>query len=128
MLIGDEVHNLGAEGFVSNPPQRFDLRLGLSATPERQYDHEGTKGLFEFFGGEGPVYEFSLRQAIQARCLVPYTYHLHPVALSDDEEARFEYFTQQLKRAGYRADDDDGNESGSSHVRQLLVKRRAVLE
>ena len=127
MLVGDEVHNLGAEGFLRNLPHRFDLRLGLSATPERQYDQEGTEGLFEFFGGDGPVYTFGLREAIRAGCLVPYTYHLHPVSLSDDEAERYERITQQLVRAGFRGD-DDGRDAGSSYVLQLLVRRRAVIE
>ena len=32
LLIGDEVHNLGSEGFISDPPDFFEYRLGLSAT------------------------------------------------------------------------------------------------
>ena len=43
-------HNLGSEGFITDPPEFFDYRLGLSATPIRQYDEEGTAQLFEFFG------------------------------------------------------------------------------
>ena len=50
LLIADEVHNLGSEGFITNPPDFFDYRLGLSATPIRQYDEEGTEQLFAFFG------------------------------------------------------------------------------
>lgn len=126
MLIGDEVHNLGAAGFVKNPPQRFDLRLGLSATPERQYDSAGTAQLFAFFGsGDGPVYEFDLRQAIHAGCLVPYTYHLHPVDLTEDEADEYERFTAELQRAGFR---DSYEDSADDRIRRLLVKRRAVIE
>lgn len=125
MLIGDEVHNLGAAGFVKDPPQRFDLRLGLSATPERQYDSAGTAELFAFFGGNSPVYEFDLRQAIRAGCLVPYTYHLHPVELAEDEADEYERFTAELQKAGYQGDDED---SSDDRIRRLLVKRRAVVE
>ena len=49
LLIADEVHNLGSEGFITDPPDFFDYRLGLSATPIRQYDEEGTEQLFAFF-------------------------------------------------------------------------------
>ena len=125
MLIGDEVHNLGAEGFVKNPPERFDLRLGLSATPERQYDSVGTGALFAFFGGDAPVYEFDLRQAINAGCLVPYTYHLHPVELADDEVEEFERLTAELIKAGFRGDEDG---TSDDRVRRLLVRRRSVVE
>lgn len=125
MLVGDEVHNLGAAGFVNDPPERFDVRLGLSATPERQYDSAGTAELFAFFGGDGPVYEFDLRQAIRTGCLVPYTYDLHPVELAADEEAEYERLTAELLKAGYRGDDRD---SSNDRIRRLLVKRRAVVE
>ena len=50
LLIADEAHNLGAEGFISDPPEFFEYRLGLSATPVRQYDDEGTDALFTFLG------------------------------------------------------------------------------
>jgi superfamily II DNA or RNA helicase len=125
LLIGDEVHNLGAPGFLKDPPHRFDLRLGLSATPERQYDSVGTSELFAFFGGNGPVYEFDLRQAIRAGCLVPYTYHVHPVELSEDEADEYERLTAELQKAGFRGDDED---SSDDRIRRLLVKRRAVVE
>jgi superfamily II DNA or RNA helicase len=125
MFVGDEVHNLGAPGFINDPPQRFDLRLGLSATPERQYDGAGTDELFAYFGGDGPVYEFDLRQAILAGCLVPYTYHLHLVELAEDEADKYERLTAELLKAGFRADDE---ESSDARITRLLVKRRAVVE
>ena len=50
LLIADEAHNLGSEGFMANPPEFFDYRLGLSATPVRQYDETGTEALFGFLG------------------------------------------------------------------------------
>jgi len=42
MLIGDEMHNLGAPSFLNHAPTGFQHRLGLSATPVRQYDTDGT--------------------------------------------------------------------------------------
>src|SRR5690606_10288388 len=50
LLIADECHNLGAASFTGNPPEMFDYRLGLSATPVRQYDEEGTEALIAYFG------------------------------------------------------------------------------
>ena len=62
LLIADEAHNLGRPSFVNNPPAFFEHRLGLSATPIRQYDEEGTEALFGFFG---PVaFRFTLEEAI----------------------------------------------------------------
>ena len=62
MLIADEAHTLGAESFIRNKPGFFEKRLALSATPERQYDPDGTEEIFEFFGPT--VYEFGLERAI----------------------------------------------------------------
>ena len=122
LLIGDEVHGLGSEGFVSNPPEFFDFRLGLSATPVRQYDAEGTQALLDFFG---PIaYQFTLEQAI-GTCLVPYDYFIHSVDLNDDEMSRWYKITDKIRRTRWRADDDEGP---SSFVQKLLRDRRAVLE
>ena len=43
MFIADEAHRLGAAGFIENKPEFFQRRLALSATPERQYDPDGTE-------------------------------------------------------------------------------------
>ena len=80
ILIADEVHNLGVPTFLEDPPDYFDHRIGLSATPVRQYDADGTDALFEFFGPQ--VFEFSLKEAIDAGCLCPYHYHLHEARLA----------------------------------------------
>ena len=42
-----EAHNFGVPSFINNPPGAFEIRLGLSATPVRQYDLDGTNALFK---------------------------------------------------------------------------------
>ena len=119
LLIADEVHNLGARSFVENLPQFFDGRIGLSATPIRQYDPDGTDQLFGFFGGP-PVFDFTLGDAIEAGCLVPYRYHLHVTELGTDELDYYEDLTEQLVRAGFRIDDDGRTVGISDRVARLL--------
>lgn len=127
LLIADEVHNLGSHSFISNPPDRFDYRLGLSATPERQYDPEGTRALFDFFGDK--VFEYSLAEAIGV-CLVPYNYYIHRVHLTDGEFEEWQRITAKLVRAGFSGEDRDPKESGklSKEIQALLNKRRRVIE
>jgi superfamily II DNA or RNA helicase len=126
LLIADEVHNLGRPRFVERPPQQFESRLGLSATPVLQYNEAGTEALAAFFGET--VFEFSLGDAI-GLCLVPYNYYLHPVPLGDDELDTWEELTAKLVRAGFiRGDDGTADASLSPEVLALLVKRRSVLE
>jgi superfamily II DNA or RNA helicase len=128
MLIADEVHNLGRESFVGSPPMLgFNYRLGLSATPERQFDPDGTAKLLDYF--RGIVYEFPLEKAI-GTCLVPYNYHVLPVSLTAGELGEWEDLSEKLRRLGYKDDSLDPSESGrlSLEVTRLLVKRRAVIE
>ena len=127
ILIADEVHNLGAPSFINDPPECFDRRIGLSATPIRQYDPDGTDQLFEFFGGP-PVFDFSLGDAIDTGCLVPYRYYPHEVKLESDEMEYYEDLTEQLVRAGFRIDDDGRTVGLSDRVARLLRDRRALVE
>ena len=121
LLIADEVHNLGRKAFVTDPPTCFDYRIGLSATPVRQYDAEGTALLTDYFGGT--VFSFSLQQAIGV-CLVPYDYHVHTVYLSEDESDHWLDLTARIKRMTAWSDDEDRSE----YLQKLLRDRRLVLE
>lgn len=126
LLIADEVHNLGRPRFLARPPERFEYRLGLSATPVLQYNEEGTQAIADFFGET--VFEFSLADAIGV-CLVPYSYYLHPVELAPGEEQQWHQLTEKLIRAGFRGSDEGASEGPMSpDVLTLLVKRRSVLE
>jgi superfamily II DNA or RNA helicase len=121
LLIADECHNLGAAGFMSAAPICFDYRLGLSATPVRQYDDEGTAALFDFFGS--PCFSFLLEQAI-GRCLTPYDYHVHFVALQPDEMALWRELSEKIARLAWKI------QAGikDDHLNNLFLKRRRVLE
>ena len=124
LFIGDEVHTLGAAKFVANKPEFFVRRLGLSATPERQYDPDGTEEIFSFFGE--PVYEFGLERAI-GFCLTPYNYYVHAATLDDHEMARFEQLSRQIGIAIARQmnEEDNGDEAA---LKRLKIQRRRVIE
>jgi superfamily II DNA or RNA helicase len=121
LLIADEVHNLGSEGFITDPPNFFDYRLGLSATPIRQYDEEGTEQLFAFFGPV--IFQFTLEEAI-GRCLVEYEYYVHPVELTQDEMDEWYALTAKIKANAWRQADKEPDE----YITKLLRDRRAILE
>lgn len=121
MLIADECHNLGAANFISNPPDFFDYRLGLSATPVRQYDDQGTASLFSFFGD--PCFSFTLEEAIGV-CLTPYEYHVSFVELNSDEMADWREISEKISRLAWKI---DAGEKDSS-LDALLLKRRRILE
>ncbi len=121
LLIADEVHNLGSEGFITDLPSFFDYRLGLSATPIRQYDEQGTEIIFSFFGPV--VFQFTLQEAI-GRCLVEYEYYVHPVELTQDEMDEWYNLTARIKANAWRQENDEPNE----YLTKLLRDRRALLE
>lgn len=122
LLIADEVHNLGSEGFITNPPCFFDYRLGLSATPIRQYDEEGTEQLFAFFGSV--VFQFTLEEAI-GHCLVEYEYYVHPVELTEDEMDEWYALTEKIGENAWRQTDENADDE---YLMKLLRDRRALLE
>ena len=122
LLIADEVHNLGSEGFITDPPDFFDYRLGLSATPIRQYDEEGTEQLLDFFGPI--VFQFTLEEAI-GRCLVEYEYYVHPVELTEDEIEKWYDLTEKIGKNAWRQEDPNADDE---YLMKLLRDRRALLE
>jgi superfamily II DNA or RNA helicase len=125
-LVGDEMHNLGAPTHFRSLPQRADSRLGLSATPIRQYDPDGTDRLFDYFGPQ--VFTFGLEEAIRAGCLTPYQYFLHEVPMSQDELDKWTELTEELARAGFKRDDDGQVVGLTRRGERLLRDRRAILE
>lgn len=126
ILIGDEMHNLGAAGVFGTLPERADVRIGLSATPVRQYDQDGTDRLFDYFGQQ--AFEFGLDDAIRSGCLTPYRYYVHEVPMSDREVDKWTELTEQLARAGFEADDTGQEVVPTKRGERLLRQRRAVLE
>ncbi|MDH7576987.1 MAG: DEAD/DEAH box helicase family protein [Bacillota bacterium] len=93
LLIGDEVHALGAPNLRSALLERAGMRLGLSATPRRWFDEEGTEAIFRYFG---PVcFEYPLEQAI-GNFLTPYEYYPQLVSLTDNEIDQYEELTHRI--------------------------------
>ena len=121
LLIADEAHNLGRPSFIEERPDFFEHRLGLSATPIRQYDEEGTEALLEFFG---PVaFRFALEEAI-GRCLVEYDYYVHAVYLTDSEMDEWFELTGKIRQNAWRSEGSKPDE----YLTKLLRDRRALLE
>ena len=89
LFIFDEVHGAGSATFVENlsgriSPYRF--RLGLSATPQREYDDEGNDFLLNEIGPV--IFEFSLKDAIEKGILCEFNYITLPYTLSEEEKQR----------------------------------------
>jgi len=82
-MICDEVHNMGAltaQRLMELEPQ---YRIGLSATPERNFDEEGSEKILSYY--DHNRYEFSIREAQRAKYLVEYDYMIIPCPLEDEQ-------------------------------------------
>lgn len=124
LLIADEVHNLGSEGFIKDPPTFFEYKLGLSATPIRQYDEDGSTALLNYF--HDVVFDFPLKKAI-GNCLVPFNYHVHRVILTQDEEDLFFDISQKIKKLSFAATMDKKSEEFKLWS-NLCIQRRRIIE
>jgi superfamily II DNA or RNA helicase len=102
--------------------------LGLSATPERWYDEEGTASLFRYFG-EGIVYEYSLQRAIDNGSLCEYYYIPHVVELTPDEEEEYLRLSRKIGRMAGAMDGDigDADLQGETKLQRVLFKRARLL-
>ena len=79
-IIIDEVHHIGAISFAQLLEiNTFKYKLGISATPQREYDGEGTKKIYDFFKEEIIVSPEYVERA-------PVTYNMIRVRLTSEEE------------------------------------------
>jgi DNA phosphorothioation system restriction enzyme len=129
LIIGDEVHNLGAKKREASLPRNIGLRLALSATPERHYDEVGTQLIFDYFGDVIKP-EFTLKDAIERGALVHYLYYPILVELTADESDRYLKLTRLITRKllfrgglkGYTSEETD-----SPDLTPLLMQRARLV-
>lgn len=89
LFVFDEVHGAGSNTFVENLSGRlspYRYRLGLSATPEREYDEAGNDFLLNEIGEV--IFEFTLQDAIQKGILCEFNYIPLPYVHSDEEKLK----------------------------------------
>lgn len=122
MILADEVHNMGAGTIRKCLPDSITLRLGLSATPERWFDDEGTAALYEYFG---PVLKpiFSLKDALFCKALCPYFYYPILVPLTEEEARKYLQLSKRIAQLAGSSEDSEG----SSASERLLIERARLV-
>lgn len=121
LLIADEVHATGAAVYRRILREDFRYRLGLSATPVRPYDEEGTEYILEYFSSV--VYEFSLEQAIAAGILCEYEYYVYVTPLAVDEYAKFKDLTTKIGRLL-----NSNEEDAIAQAKLLTIQRARIIK
>lgn len=128
LFVGDEVHGLGAPETRRALLGCYTHRLGLSATPSRWFDEDGTRVLDEYFGGV--VYTFGIKEALEwcdpesgLSALCPYKYYPHAISLEGEELEEYLKLSERL-RLFMGKDDRDSKE----RLELLLFKRAAIVK
>ncbi len=126
LLVADEVHQIGSPQHARIMSLNAGFRLGLSATPIRYGDPDGTRQIFDYFGGVVPP-PITLVDAIRARRLVPYEYHPHSLNLTADEADSWRDYTDKIRREIIRqSPDDTGARRLSEKAKMLLIQRSRI--
>lgn len=125
-FIGDEVHGMGADKTRNALQSKYEYRLGLSATPKRWFDDEGSHLLEEYFGNKS--FNFGLREALETinpRTNLPFlaNYYYYPcfISLTDDELEKYRELSQKISRLSHDKDSD------LNELRTRFLMRRAEI-
>jgi superfamily II DNA or RNA helicase len=124
LFIADEAHNMGSGQMVRRLNEiRYLRRIGLSATPERQFDDEGNRHLMDFFGcNDSYTFEYTMREAIDKGALCKYYYYPHLVRLTEDEMTEYIDLSKKIvKIFGYK------DSQSQDILKRLLLKRKRII-
>ncbi|MEX2478578.1 MAG: DEAD/DEAH box helicase family protein [Gracilimonas sp.] len=126
LFIADEAHNIGSSSVLNTIENvKVKKRIGLSATPKRVYDPEGTEAMETFFNdGEPYTYNYSMEQAITKGVLCKYDYFPHIVQLTSEE---LEEYIKLTKRIAKCFASKDSNSLESEILERLLLKRKRII-
>lgn len=125
-LICDEVHNLGATGtkvIMEKIKPRY--RIGLSATPNRHFDDEGSELILQYFNNVR--HEVSIKEAIRDKYLVEYEYYVLPVMLNASEWEDYVELSNQISKLRFIVDDEK-SVATHSNLNRLLERRAKILK
>lgn len=129
-IVADEVHRLGSPNRRKILSINSGARLGLSATPRRYGDAEGTTALLTYFGGI--IYPpFTLKDAIESDVLTKYFYNPLPIRLTDKEQENWNDLTKQISTIMARL--HSGSTSKDSvfsnpKLKHLLIERSRIVK
>lgn len=126
IFIADEAHNIGSPSVLEKlPAVKFSKKIGLSATPKRIYDLEGSIVMESFFRDQEPyAYSFTMERAIEEGILCKYYYYPHIVTLTSEELKEYIQISKQLAKFFNKGND---NFDSNDIVEKLLLKRKRII-
>ncbi|WP_019988805.1 DEAD/DEAH box helicase family protein [Rudanella lutea] len=126
VLVADEAHNIASPSVAKLLDGiHLQKRIGLSATPKRIYDPEGSEKMEAFFADKEPyTYSFPMERAIDEGILCPYYYYPKIVSLTQEEMVAYAEISAKLAKLYARA---KGDEKASASVEMLLMQRKRII-
>lgn len=122
LLIVDEAHNFGARDIRKHYIHNTRFRLGLSATPKRHMDDEGSEAILGYFGDV--IYTYDLKDAIRDGNLTPYYYYPIFVHLTENENEEYYTLTEKISKQVAMGNDLDDPHSS---LKTLLMRRARII-
>ncbi|ALW86356.1 hypothetical protein AUC43_15435 [Hymenobacter sedentarius] len=126
ILVADEAHNVGAPSVAANFEQlKIQKLIGLSATPKRLYDEDGSGKMELFFHDKAPyTYSFTMQRAIEEGILCKYYYYPRVVELTPEEMVEYTEISAKLASLHDRATKDA---SAQRNYEMLLMQRKRII-
>lgn len=127
LMIADECHNMASGSLVMRLKEiPYLRRIGLSATPDRQFDDAGNTKLRKFFGAEEKyTYEYSMEDAINNGVLCRYMYYPHLIRLTSDEMDSYVQISEKI--AKYFNYDTNEFTRIDEALKMLLLARKRII-
>ena len=125
-MVADEVHRIGSRENLKLLSLDTGPRLGLSATPRRAGDPDGTRDIFDYFNGVVPP-PFTLGDAIRSGALTPYMYFVHTVTLSEQEQEEWDTISARINQLyAQNMASEAGNPNIEGRIQNLAIQRARV--
>ncbi len=122
LLIVDEAHNASQDEMRLALDDKYEFRLGLSATPKKFRNEEATDFIYDYFGGE--VYSFDLKRAIDEGYLTKYYYYPHVITLTDEEQSTYNELSAKIAQ---NIKEENGKIVINDYAKNLLIKRARLV-
>lgn len=142
ILIADEVHRLGSPEYRKIFQLKFKATLGLSATPERVFDPDGSDAIKKVFG-ESPIFSLPLagsillhegdikRVPVLGHFLCKYYYFFERVYLLPQEMDQWLKITQEIKKVAARSNYKKGEGEKTDlpeKLKYLFIDRSKIVK
>lgn len=121
LLIVDECHRVGSEKNASALTGSFIATLGLSATPEREYDTGYSDYIEPALGSV--IYRYSYVEASKDKVITPFKLINIELPMLDSEAEEYAKLTKKIAQARRNLLGDSDDE----RVKRLLIRRAATV-